>query len=227
MSDAEIGQMRNGLGLSGNQLERYQTQRSIVIKKQADLVNCSALGSLAIEKGFETTVDKLLKELLKKAAGAVGGVLGGATAISGGIVIGMLLSTEEVGESKEELDELEREQEKKKEQENGSGNNSGGNKKDKKGDSETVTNNQGKEIDITPSKNHTTSNKNPGYKGEPNSSLDILDKDGNIVTRRWFDENGHAIRDVDMTNHGNPKQHPEWPHEHFWEYGPDGKPISR
>ena len=140
MSDAEIGQMRNGLGLSGNQLERYQTQRSIVIKKQADLVNCSALGSLAIEKGFETTVDKLLKELLKKAAGAVGGALGGAAAISGGIVIGMLLSTEEVGESKEELDELEREQEKKKEQENGSGNSWGS---DKKGDSETKLPNQG------------------------------------------------------------------------------------
>ena len=135
MSDAEIGQMRNGLGLSGNQLERYQTQRSIVIKKQADLVNCSALGSLAIEKGFETTVDKLLKELPKKAAGAVGGTLGGAAAISGGIVIGMLLSTEEVGESKEELDEFVKGQEEKKKQENGSGNNSGGNKKDKKGDS--------------------------------------------------------------------------------------------
>ena len=117
------------MGLSGNQLERYQTQRSIVIKKQADLVNCSALGSLAIEKGFETTVDKLLKELLKKAAGAVGGALGGAAAISGGIVIGMLLSTEEVGESKEELDELEREQEKKKDNEDR--NDSGGSKKKK------------------------------------------------------------------------------------------------
>ena len=115
MSDAEIGQMRNGLGLSGKQLERYQTQRSIVIKKQADLVNCSALGSLAIEKGFETTVDKLLKELLKKAAGAVGGALGGAAAISGGIVIGMLMTTEEVGESKEELDEFVKEQKKQKE----------------------------------------------------------------------------------------------------------------
>ena len=34
--------------------------------------------------------------------------------------------------------------------------------------------------------------------------FDILDKDGNISTRRWFDENGNAIRDVDMTNHGNP-----------------------
>ena len=129
MSDAEIGQMRNGLGLSGKQLERYQTQRSIVIKKQADLVNCSALGSLAIEKGFETTVDKLLKELLKKAAGAVGGALGGAAAISGGIVIGMLLSTEEVGESKEELDEFVKEQEEKKKKENETGKDSGGNKK--------------------------------------------------------------------------------------------------
>ena len=109
MSDAEIGQMRNGLGLSGNQLERYQTQRSIVIKKQADLVNCSALGSLAIEKGFETTVDKLLKELLKKAAGAVGGVFGGAAAIICVFVLGILLSTEEGGEIKEELDELMRE----------------------------------------------------------------------------------------------------------------------
>ena len=98
---------------------------------------------------------------------------------------------------------------------------------DGKGDSKIVTNNQGKEIDITPNKNHSTTNKNPGYKGEPNSSIDILDKDGNIVTRRWFDENGNAIRDVDMTNHGNSKQHPEWPHEHFWKYGFDGKPISR
>ena len=103
-------------------------------------MNCSALGSLAIEKGFETTVDKLLKELLKKAAGAVGGALGGAAAISGGIVIGMLLSTEEVGESKEELDELEREQEKKKDNEDR--NDSGGSKKkkpkqDKEGDSGT------------------------------------------------------------------------------------------
>lgn len=105
--------------------------------------------------------------------------------------------------------------------------NSGGKGTEEEGESETVINNQGKEIDITPNKNHTTTSNNPGYKGEPNSSIDILDKDGNIITRRWFDENGKAIRDVDMTNHGNPKQHPEWPHEHFWQYGSDGKPIGR
>jgi hypothetical protein len=78
-------------------------------------VNGSALGSLVIEKGFQITVDKLLKELLKKEAGAVGGALGGAAAISGGVLIGMLLITEEDAESKIGLDELEREQEKKKE----------------------------------------------------------------------------------------------------------------
>ena len=51
-------------------------------------------------------------------------------------------------------------------------------------------------------------------KGEPNSSIDILDKDGNIKTRRWFGPDGNQIRDIDYTNHGNPKTHPEWPHEH-------------
>ena len=30
-----------------------------------------------------------------------------------------------------------------------------------------------------------------------------------------------------MTNHGNPTIHPEWPHEHIWKYGEDGKPIKR
>jgi len=51
-------------------------------------------------------------------------------------------------------------------------------------------------------------------KGEPNSSVDILDSDGNILTRRWYGPDGNQIRDVDFTNHGNPKTHPEWPHDH-------------
>lgn len=45
-----------------------------------------------------------------------------------------------------------------------------------------------------------------------------MDKDGNIKTRRWYDQNGKAYRDVDMTNHGNPKEHQEWPHEHTWKW---------
>lgn len=83
-----------------------------------------------------------------------------------------------------------------------------------------IKNNLGKEIDITPLENHSTVFKNPGYKGEPNSSIDIVEvKTGELLTRRWYDSNGKAYRDVDMTNHSNPKTHPEWPYEHFWTYG--------
>lgn len=77
-----------------------------------------------------------------------------------------------------------------------------------------IISNLGKEIDITPSTNHTTTTKNPGLRGTPNSSIDIIDSAGNIKTRRWFGSDGTQIRDVDFTNHGNAKLHPEWPHEH-------------
>ncbi len=92
----------------------------------------------------------------------------------------------------------------------GNGNTGVGNK----GTRSTVKTNLGNEIDITPSKNHSTTTKNPGLEGKPNSSVDILDSNGNIKTRRWYGPDGKQIRDVDFTNHGNPKKHPEWPHEH-------------
>ena len=173
-------------------------------------MNCSALGSLAIEKGFETTVDKLLKELLKKAAGAVGGVLGGAAAISGGIVIGMLLSTEEVGESKEELDELEREQEKKKEQENGSGIN-------KKGQDEFEDAEQARK-EGEPRDNHEVVEKGKSLpaKGKPNSSADLLNPDGSVKQRRYYGPDGKAQQDIDF-NHSDDGTH-EFPHTHEWDW---------
>ncbi len=70
---------------------------------------------------------------------------------------------------------------------------------------ETITTNKGNEIDITPEKNHRTATRKAGTYGEENSSVDIVDEYGNIKTRRWYDENGHAYRDVDMTDHGNAK----------------------
>ena len=86
-----------------------------------------------------------------------------------------------------------------------------------------ITGNFGNEIDITPSSNHMTVSENLGPKGTPNSSVDILDSQGNIATRRWYDSEGNAYRDVDMTNHGNPKMHAEYPHEHTWDWS-NGKP---
>lgn len=93
------------------------------------------------------------------------------------------------------------------------------------GAKDIIKNNLGKEIDMTPSKNHTKVNKNPGPFDEPNSSIDILDSIGELTTRRFYDETGKAVRDVDMINHGNPKRHPEYPHEHKWKYDSNGKPT--
>ena len=87
----------------------------------------------------------------------------------------------------------------------------------------TIKSTLGNEIDVTPSSKHTSVNKNPGTYGEANTSVDILDAEGNIKTRRWYDSDGKAYRDVDMSDHGNPKEHPEVPHEHMWEYN-NGKP---
>ena len=105
--------------------------------------------------------------------------------------------------------------------ENGDGETSGKNETNDNKDTETITTNLGNEIDVTPSKNHSVTTENPGPDGEPNSSIDIIDKNGNIKTRRWFGEDGKAIRDVDMTNHGNCSEHPEWPHEHIWDWSLD------
>ena len=87
----------------------------------------------------------------------------------------------------------------------------------------TIKSTLGNEIDITPSSKHTSVNKNPGPYGEANTSVDILGAGGNIKTRRWYDSDGKAYRDVDMSDHGNSKEHPEVPHEHTWEYN-NGKP---
>lgn len=89
---------------------------------------------------------------------------------------------------------------------------------------QTIKSNKGKSIDVTPSPNHTTTTSVPNpFKGEPNSSVDIMDKKtGEIKTRRFYGSDGRALRDVDYTNHGNPKTHPEWPHEHIFKWNDDG-----
>ena len=81
------------------------------------------------------------------------------------------------------------------------------------GFAQTATSNKGKVYDITPSSNHSVTTGNP-ITGRPNSSVDIQNNQGQIVTRRWFDSRGNQIRDIDLTNHGNPRSHPEVPHQH-------------
>ena len=52
----------------------------------------------------------------------------------------------------------------------------------------------------------------PAY-GKPNSVTQKKYKDGNLITERYYNENGEAYLDIDYTNHGNPKTHPVVPHQ--------------
>ena len=51
--------------------------------------------------------------------------------------------------------------------------------------------------------------------GTPNSVQDLLNPDGTVKRRRWYDENGQAQRDRDYNHAGNM----DFPHDHVWENG--------
>lgn len=62
---------------------------------------------------------------------------------------------------------------------------------------------------------------------KPNDVIDNY-KNGQLEQRRIYDENGHVKFDIDFSNHGNPKLHPNVPHIHEWHVGSkSGKIISR
>jgi len=58
--------------------------------------------------------------------------------------------------------------------------------------------------------------------GKPNS-VTIIKRDGKIEQERYYDGNGEPYLDIDYSDHGNPKKHPEVPHEHTWDKLPNGK----
>ncbi|KEH85354.1 hypothetical protein [Clostridium novyi] len=57
-------------------------------------------------------------------------------------------------------------------------------------------------------------NNNPN----PSLTLDRINELGKVIARRFYDELGRALRDVDFTNHGNPKDHPIVPHVYIWDW---------
>lgn len=61
-------------------------------------------------------------------------------------------------------------------------------------------------------------------KGTPNSVLQKYDSSGNLVRERYYDSNGLALKDIDYTDHGNPKAH-KVPHEHNWDWSDPDNPI--
>ncbi len=70
--------------------------------------------------------------------------------------------------------------------------------------------------------NPTTSNHSLPKQSKPNSKQ-VLYKNGKKIQEREYDEFGNAKRDIDYTNHGNPKEHPNVPHVHRWINGKRGK----
>ena len=42
-------------------------------------------------------------------------------------------------------------------------------------------------------------------------------KNGMLESRRYYGQNGKPRLDIDMTDHGNSKEHPNAPHRHNWE----------
>lgn len=53
------------------------------------------------------------------------------------------------------------------------------------------------------------------YMGTPNSVFDNY-KDGVIQSRRYYGKDGKPKLDIDMSDHGNAKEHPVVPHYHNW-----------
>lgn len=60
------------------------------------------------------------------------------------------------------------------------------------------------------------------FEQEPNSVFDTY-RDGKLVQRRYYGKTGKPRLDIDMTDHGNPKEHPVTPHYHGWRELQNGK----
>lgn len=65
---------------------------------------------------------------------------------------------------------------------------------------------------------HTTTAHSLPTTGTPNTVTQKYDSSGNLVTERYYGSDGNALKDIDYTDHGNPKAHPKVPHEHDWDW---------
>lgn len=70
--------------------------------------------------------------------------------------------------------------------------------------------------------NPESTNKLPP-KSKPNSKKTLY-HNGKKIRDRYYDKNGRAQKDIDYTDHGNPKEHPKVPHEHKWDWSNPNKP---
>lgn len=70
-----------------------------------------------------------------------------------------------------------------------------------------------------PTDNHSISDgRSLPRTGEPNSSVDLLNPDGSVKQRRYYDKDGNAYGDIDY-NHTNGDESHTFPHRHKWKDG--------
>ena len=71
----------------------------------------------------------------------------------------------------------------------------------------------------------------PKY-GDPGSCIEKINKEGTVIQRRYYDEQGRAYIDIDLTDHGQPEYHP-WEregkkiHKHVWDWTKNPKDGQR
>lgn len=71
--------------------------------------------------------------------------------------------------------------------------------------------------------NHTSGEaRKVPFESEPNSVFDKVEN-GRVVQRRYYGRTGKPRLDIDLTDHGNPKEHKTVPHYHNWNEISDGK----
>jgi len=66
-------------------------------------------------------------------------------------------------------------------------------------------------------------------KGTANSTVDKTDENGKTLQRRIYGDDGMAIIDLDTSDHGQPKAHPNGAHKHIFDYSkkkPRGNPQA-
>ncbi|MFU0789863.1 MAG: hypothetical protein ACFWT6_07905 [Virgibacillus proomii] len=80
-----------------------------------------------------------------------------------------------------------------------------------------------KKIKKSSIKKRIISRKKPPHKEGPKSGVVYHWKNKKIVQARYYDKYGRARKDIDYTNHGNPKKHPFVLHVHHWSW--KNKPL--
>lgn len=85
-----------------------------------------------------------------------------------------------------------------------------------------ISNKGGGSADGQSSGNPEPTNKLP-TKSKPNSKKTLY-HNGKKIRDRYYDKNGCAQKDIDYTDHGNPKEHPQVPHEHKWDWSNPNNP---